>query len=311
MAGSAGEGALTTRADSMRNAFERYGVTTIDSTTMLPLGAQAPLTAGDLALMVGAGFANGGGYGARPMTRTAFQQIGDVDVTARIRLFDGLADTTTTVAFRQTVGVVYRIGSGHHDQYDNFIDVGTGTGADGIGIRSFTDVRLRERVFATLTIGWLGSSAHTRALRVPWSTESAWLEDFTSLEVEVTPGSTIELGVAPRWQLSEHFLVGGEWRLRKKAADALSWGGMLDVSPFGIPHVPQPEALEAHSAWDETRLAWSISYSTLADVAAGRGRLPMEIGYTHEQTVSNSLGVVPQRFTDRIQLRVYTRLFGR
>lgn len=310
MVGSTAESALATRADSMRAAFERYGVTAIDSAAMIPLGAQAPLDAGDLALLVGAGFVNGGGFGAKPMTRTAFQQIGDVDLMARIRVYDRLEDTTAALGVRQTVGVMYRFGAGHPDAADNFIDVGTGTGANGIAVRSFTDVRVRDRIYATLTLGYLRPEAHHRELRVPFAADQSWIEAGLTRVVRIEPGSTFEIGIAPRWQITDHFLVSAEWRRRDKAADVVPSGGGT-LTSYGEVFTPQPAGIEGTRAWDETRLGWSVSYSTLADVAAGRGRLPIEIGYTHEQTVSNSTGVVPQRFTDRVQIRYYTRLFGR
>jgi hypothetical protein len=310
MTGSTGETALSTRADSMRLAFERYGVTAIDSAALLPLGAQTPLNATDLALMVGTGFANGGGFGARPMTRTAFQEIGDVDLMARISLYDRLTDTTVRVGIRQTVGVTYRFGAGHPDAPDNFIDLGTGTGANGIALRSFTDVRVRDRIFATLTLGYLRLDGYEREMRVPFTAEASWLEEGLTRVVSVEPGSTFEIGISPRWQATDHFVVSAEWRRRDKAADGIS-GTFGSLTTYGEVFTPQPAGIEGARAWDETRLAWSVSYSTLTDVAAGRTRLPIEIGYTHEQTAGNSTGIVPQRFTDRIQIRFYTRLFGR
>jgi hypothetical protein len=310
MAGSAGELALVTRADSMRLAFERYGVTSIDSASMIPLGAQAPLNAADLALMVGDGFVNGGGFGARPMTRTAFQQIGDVDLMARIRVYDRLEDTTAAFAVRQTIGLMYRFGTGYPDAADNFIDVGTGTGANGIAVRSFTDVRLRNRVYATLTLGYLRLDSYHREMRVPFAAEQAWIEEGLTSIVNVQPGSTFEIGIAPRWQVSDHFLLSAEWRRREKAADVVP-NNFATLTSYGEVFTPQPAGIEGTHAWDENRFAWSVSYSTLADVANGRSRVPIEIGYTHEQTVSNSTGIVPQRFTDRVQIRYYTRLFGR
>jgi hypothetical protein len=246
------------------------------------------------------------------MSRTAFQQIGDVDVGARVRVFDRLDDTTTALAIRQTFGVTYRIGSGHHDQPDNFIDVGTGSGADAVGLRSFTDLRLRDRIWTTLTVGVIAAQPYEREMRVPTSNStSGWLEAITADRVQIDPGAMFEIGIAPRWQLSDHFLLGAEWRWRDKAADRHTLTGAATRPSYGETLTLQPGVLDAQSAWDETRLAWSVSYSTLSSAEGDRGRLPIEIGYTHEQTVSNANGIVPQRFTDRIQIRYYARFFGR
>jgi hypothetical protein len=39
--------------------------------------------------------------------------------------------------------------------------------------------------------------------------------------------------------------------------------------------------------------------------------VPLEIGYSHEQSIASSVGTFPRRWEDRVQIRYYTRFLGR
>lgn len=313
MQNSTGETLLRGRADSMRTAFTRYGVTQITATTGFPLGAQTPLTAAQLAEMVTTSLA---GFDARPMTKTARQQVGDIDFSVRARLFDSFdsydhatagAVRTAGLRVRQSIGLTFRLGTGYPDLPENFIDLGTGTGVNAIVIRSFTDLAFNERLWTTLTVGWARGTPHTRTLRVPSQAAIDWLEASREADVDIVPASVLELGVAPRWHLNDYFTVGGEWRWRSKGEDAHTFAD----APASHPIWMSMAALDAKSALDEQRLAWTLSFSTLTAVSDGRIGLPLEIGFTHDQSVSSSAGILPRRWTDRLQVRYYTRFRGR
>ena len=312
LAGSMAEQLLRGRVDSMRTAFTRYGVTDISPTTGLPLGAQFPLTSAQLAALVDTGFGGLGGYGARPLTRTARQTVGDVDLTMRVRLRDGLTSparggrVAAPFSWRQTLAMTVRLGTGSPDLPDNFIDLGTGSGVNALALRSFTDVAFKERLSATITVGWARGLSHTRTLRVPSQAGIEWLESWRETNVDITPASVIELGVAPRWHLSDYFAVGGEWRYRSKGEDEhVIAPGMAFPSHLSNSFLLSTAALDAQSGWNEHRLAWTLNYSTLTAVERGKLSLPIEIGYTHEQSVASARGVLPRRWTDRIQIRYY------
>lgn len=303
LAGSPAEQFLLGRVDSLRTAFTRYGVGDI-STTGLPLGAQTPLSAEQLAALVSDPV---NGYGARPMTRSNRQDLGDVDVGVRLRLFDSFRDDSARFAatgfgLRQTIGVTYRLGGGMPDLPDNFIDLGTGSGHDALAVRSFTDVIVNQRFWTTVMVGWARGMNHERDLRVPDVPGIEWLEAWRQATVQIEPGSVIEARLAPRFVLNDYFAFGSEWRWRSKAEDrhALPAGSFLIA-----------DALNAQSAWDEHRFAWTVSYSTLEAQSRGKSKRGIEIGYTHEQSVGSSQGIVPRRWEDRVQIRVYSRLFGR
>lgn len=312
LAGSAAEQTLQARVDSMRTAFTRYGVADL-ATTGLPLGAQTSLTAAQLAAIV-ADPVNG--YGARSTTRTARQDLGDVDIGLRFKVFDSFSGeaarlTASRFGIRQTLALTYRLGGGAFDLPDNFIDLGTGSGHDAIGLRSFTDVVVNERFWTTVSFGWAKGAEHSRVVRVPVVAGSDWIEPWRTSAVTITPGNVIDVRIAPRWQLSDYYSFGAEWRYRSKSEDAhaLATTGALD--PLGVFRTLDADVLDAQSDWNEHRFAWTVSYSTLGAVTRGKARLPIEIAYAHEQSISSSAGIVPRRWEDRLQLRYYTRFFGR
>jgi hypothetical protein len=318
MAGSEAELTLLDRVDSLRTAFTRYGVTQITPTTTLPLAAQHALTAAQLAAMVDAGFGGHGGFGARPMTKAARQELGDVDLSARFRVFDSFtaratgADTTGRIGLRQSFGVTYRIGSGHPDLPYNFIDLGTGTGLNAIALRSYTDVLITDRLAATVTLGWSQADEHVRTLRVPSVAGIQWLESFRERNVMITPASVLEIGLAPRWRVNEYLAIGAQWTYRAKGEDAhaVPQPGVA-TSPLLEPVTLSSAALDATSDLSEHRVAWTLNYSTLTAARGDRARLPIEIGFTHEQSVASGTGILPRTWTDRLQIRYYARFLDR
>ena len=69
--------------------------------------------------------------------------------------------------------------------------------------------------------------------------------------------------------------------------------------------------LGAGSERSEHRVGGGITYSTLGAVQRGRGRVPLEITYQYVRTARGSGGRLPRQATSQIELRLYTRLFGR
>jgi hypothetical protein len=146
---------------------------------------------------------------------------------------------------------------------------------------------------------------------VPSQPGIEWLEEWRTRNVNITPASVLEVGVAPRWHLSDYLTVGGEWRWRAKGEDAHEVVGVVAPLAFTYPFLLNAAALDADSDWDEQRLAWTVSYSTLAAFSRGRIGLPFEVGFTHEQSVASGAGIIPRRWTDRLQVRYYARFRGR
>ncbi len=313
MAGSTAEQLLLQRIDAFRTDFSRYGVTDITPTTGLPVGAQTPLTSEQLAALVTDPSL---GFGAQPMTRTSRQDLGDIDIGVRLNVYDDFAGDSARLAansrgIRQTVGVIFRVGGGNFDLPDNFVDLGTGSGHSAISVRSYTDLVLNDRFYTTVTLGWARGFSHDRDLRIPDFAGVEWLEAWRTARVTVEPGQVLEMRVAPRWVINSYFSIGGEWRWRAKGENrhTIATDGLATPPPNAVPLTPN--ALNSQSDWNEQRWAWHVSYSTLSAEARGRTKVPLEIGYTHDQSIASSVGIFPRRWEDRVQIRYYTRFLGR
>ena len=313
MAGSAIELALRARVDSLRTAFTRYGITEIAPTTGLPLGAQAPLGAADLAALVADSL---NGFGARPMTGTAITGFGDLEFGATLKLFDsfGRASDSRFAAsrfgIRQAIGIDMRLGTGTRETPDDFIDHGTGTGRNAITVRSMTDIVWSSRFWTTVSVAMTQAAGSTERLRVPDPGGTEYQESWREADVPVHPGRALDLSLTPRWQLNEYLALGASWRRRSQSAGRHDIDSIV-VAPAGFNVALLGTALDARTASDVQQLGWHVSYSTIAARAAGTDGLAFEISFSHEQAISSSTGIVPKTWLDRVQIRYYTRLFGR
>lgn len=313
MAGSATELALLARVDSLRAAFTRYGITDITAGTGLPLGAQAPLGTADVAALLADSTA---GYGARPLTGTAITGFGDLEFGARVKLFDsfgrpsGARFAARRFGLRQTIGVDARLGTGTPDRPDDLIDLGTGTGRTAVTVRSLTDVVLNARLWATVNVGYSHVAPNTKRVRVPSIAGAQLLESWRELDVPVRPGALLDASITPRWQLNDYMALGASLRWRRKSADRHEIdAGVLD--PLLAPVPLDGVALDATSGFDVRQFGWHATYSTLAARARGLDGPAFEVSYSHEQAFASGEGIVPKTWLDRVQIRYYTRLFGR
>lgn len=306
--GSATEQAMFAFADSLRGLLERYGVATLGASAPLPLGAQAPLAADDLDALVGDATA---GFGARPLTGSARIGLGDIDVTAKLRLLDTFGGDdparlgAAAIGLRQAVGVILRVGSGVRGDPGDFLDLGTGSGEHALGIRSYTDVVVNSRLWTSVVLGWARAQPSSpMRMRVPAYAGQQLIPVWRERDVTVTSrGAVLQAEVTPRLHLSDYFAIGAYWGWRRRGEDRFDLDAL--TGPLG------GIAVAPVTAFDEQRAGFSLSYSTVAAHADGRVRRPFEIHYTHRQSIASGEGIVPRAWEDRVQLRYYARLFGR
>jgi len=313
MAGSATELALLARVDSLRAAFTRYGISDITPSTGLPLGAQSPLGAAELATL----FADSTfGYGARPLEGTAMTELGDVEISAKLKLFDSFGRASTSRfgaarrGLRQSVGVDVRLGTGTPEQPDDFLDLGTGSGTGAVTVRSLTDLVWNAGLWATVSVAYTQEADHVERLRVPSTPGAALLEAWREVDAPVRPGALLDVAVTPRWQLSDYIGVGAGWRWRQRDADVHTIASVA-LDPTGASVPLDAIALDATTAMSVQHFAWHATFSTLAARQRGRPGPAFEVSYSHEQAFASSEGIVPRTWVDRLQVRYYTRLFGR
>jgi len=310
LAGSAWEARLAARADSLRTAYTRYGITSLTAGG-LPLGAQAPVGAAELARLVRD---STDGFGALPLQSPGLTAIGDVHLTAKWLLLDrigpdGARFATTARGLRQAILVDIRLGTGTPEAPEALLDQGTGTGMHAVTVRSLTDIVVNDRFWATAALGvTAGIGSSTRSLRIPGTAGSDFLESWRTQQTTVAPGLVLDAEVAPRWQLGDYVALGGTWQWRHAAGETHT---PINVAEVGLPLGVDAARLDAWTAGDEHRVGVTATYSTLAARQRGVRGLAYEIGYAHLQSVAGRGGLIPKRVEDRILLRVYPFFLAR
>jgi len=316
-AGSAADTAIRAHADSLRTALERYGITDVTVATGLPAGAQLPLAAADLDLLVRDSTF---GYGARSLNDAGLTQIGDVTVSAMLKLHDSFAGRGPRSRFaegargwRQSVLLEGRLGTSTRERADAFLDQGTGSGTSAFTVRSITDVVVTDRFWTTIALGYTQAFAKDFVMRVPSDAGAEWLEHWRERTVPVTPGAQFDVELSPRWHLGDYVALGAQWRWRKKAADRHEFDESFDVvrGAVSLPVRLLGSLLDERTAADEQRVGVSATYSTLAARARGKPGMAFEISYLHQQSMASGSGVVPKQWEDRLLVRYYTRFLGR
>jgi hypothetical protein len=107
-------------------------------------------------------------------------------------------------------------------------------------------------------------------------------------------GDALQLEATPRFSLTDYFTFFGAYTFRHQAA-----------SKYTSPDAPE---LPLFSATTEQRAGLGFSYSSIARYARGRSSLPIELSFTHLETLTASGGLVPKYSRDQIELRIYYRL---
>lgn len=309
--GSAADSAIRSRVTDLRTQFEQFGITAIAASTTGPAPATAALTPLGLQNAIADSSL---GLVAAPLRTITRQGIGDIEFSAKLRLFDSFgfgSDTTRYRArglnFRQSVGAAFRLGTGSIDRPDHYLDVGTGQGQNDVEVRSFTDVVYGRHFFGSLLARYTVQLADEQMLRITDQPDQVFAPAYRQRLVQRNLGDQLEVMFTPRWILSDYFSIGAHYLFRRKAEDMFS--GTYTVSPAES-GLPAPLTLDAstlrlETAATEQRVGLGLSFSTVAAYSRGKAKFPVEIHYQNSRTVSGSGGAVAKLSIHEVQLRFY------
>jgi hypothetical protein len=107
-------------------------------------------------------------------------------------------------------------------------------------------------------------------------------------------GGAIQAEAMPRFLLTDYFAINAAYTFRHQGASTFSAPGLTEPPVF--------------SASNEQRIGIGFSYSTVARYARSLSVVPLEVFYTHLQTVTATGGLTPQYHRDQIEFRIYYRL---
>ena len=313
VAGSAVQLAVANRLAALATSFGGFlgapsaGTTWVDAR---PVGA--PLMAlGDFQTIV---TDETFGIRALPFSTVEIKKIGDVELGAKLLLFDSFGGgipqriEPSGVKYRLAVGGVYRLGTGQLESADDLNDIGTGDAQTDIEGSLFTDVLFGSRVWVSAVARYGVQQADAQPRRIPSVPGEPFPAFYRRQTVTRDLGDYISAEVTPRYAVTDALLVSASYRYYSKPEDAHT--GSFQVQDLeGHDVTIEASALDAGTARTEQRILGALTYSTMAAYYRGGASIPLEVSYTLGRTTSGS-GNVAQSMTHALGLRVYARLFG-
>ncbi|HKN67695.1 MAG TPA: hypothetical protein VJW73_15525 [Gemmatimonadaceae bacterium] len=219
--------------------------------------------------------------------------IGDVEVSARFKLLDGFADTTGGMKLRATLIGVARIGTGRPPSGMVPFEVGTGTGQTSADGGAIVDMRFGRRLMATFGAQYTSYFTSSDVARLPNS-------DYALFPLDVPiagswrEGDAVQVEATPRIALTDYITFFGAYTFRHQAASKYT--------------SPDASVSPVFAATTEQRAGLGFGYSTVTRYARGQSSLPIELSFTHLETLTATGGLVPKYGRDQIELRIYYRL---
>jgi hypothetical protein len=228
--------------------------------------------------------------------------LGGVTLAAQWMLQDNFARDTLPPPAWQT-----RIALGAQARFESLpIDsartLGTISPARGSGVTVHTAMDFwHGRFGGTIVAQYDKSFARTIQASVVGNPE-AFYPFPTFAFVPRTLGDVVTLDLTPRYLLSPWFSIDGVYGYERTGASTYSLPADDPANPALF--TPNPNAQVAQ------RIGFGFRYSTVDAYLRGATKTPVEVSYTHLETISGDLGT-NKIFRDQIQLRIYVNLFGK
>ena len=295
------------------------------STTALPAASTSRIgTSAFLALLTSTELGIGSGAGVlAPLGSYRRSGPGDVDAVVNLNFLDTFGGSgrlgvlrarvapARGVRLRSTVGAGWRFGLGSGRSPFLLFDVPPSERMSAVLARSATDVAVGRRFSASVVARLAAPVGDRVTLRVA-DAGQPYAPSYRLREVARRLGREVELEVTPRYALNGAFAVFGQGFVRDRAAARYTGTFTATDAETGVGEVTFDAAsLGVGTGGRETRAGFGVAYSTVAGVARGRGRLPVELSYLHSFLAAASGGNVLNVTTEQLSLRLGVRLFGR
>ena len=295
LSGSAAQQAISANVATLQQRFANAsaaGASIRVPTAGAPVGPQFPLTVAELSTYV---TDPSHGLGAADLGRFSHTNIGDVDFSAKIALYDGFRRRPTGVRLRSAVTGTFRLGAGPSRNPSNFIDPGAGDGQNDIEVRSSTDIAIGRRFTTTFIAGQTWQRPDRQVVR---NGTALLLAPSARVTVTRDLGDITAFDVIPRYSITKFLSVAATGSFRRKTADRYTGGS--PSSRWGLVGMPL-------GVYSETRAGLGVVYSTRA-FGRGIGGAPVEVVFQHARTVQNSGSDVALMNIDQLGGRIYFKL---
>ena len=312
IAGTQAQLSIEARIAAFKAAYQSFGVSSISATG--PFAAQNRLTVTDAQKIL---TSQAYGFSAAPLETVRRSHLGDIDVGGKFSILDSFdGDSKKRMSpeglnFRLAVGGIVRFPTGQIESPDNFVDVGTGKKAFAVEGRVFTDVLVGSRFWQSFIVRLNHPLADKQTMRITDSPDLELAPLYRRQQVNRALGNTLEFETSPRWVVNDFFAVSGQYIYRHHSQDHYTGTFAIPAAVTGFGDITLDAAtLNLETEQTESRFGGGLSFSNLYLFEQGKARIPFEVTFLHQQTMRGSGGVQPKFFTDQIQLRLYTRIFG-
>ena len=248
---------------------------------------------------------NGTGIEGSPLQDiNGIWELGDIEVSALLRLLDGGRPTTPESAsflrYGVTGSLLIRLGTGKVDAHQVFLDLPTGDGQTDIeaGISGFLYIGSH---FGIHSSGRYGLQMPTTLMRRVTPPETVMPLVSTLREVNWSPASYMRFEIEPSWTLSPQLYAFGTYRFYSKESDSYQLINDEEsvISPGAIPI--SIEDLENESSRVFHQAGLGLRYSTL-NVQTSKEQRPAELYGRVIYTVAGSGGHTP--VTTRVEFGI-------
>jgi hypothetical protein len=212
---------------------------------------------------------------------------------------------------RSTAAIAYQLGSPGVELPSYLFDLPLGSGANGIVVRSESDIGFGRRLSATVAARLLHPFADERTVRIPYLVGSLITPAGHEQTVSHQAGREITIEVTPRWSPSASFALAAHYAMTSKQDDEYT-------GSFTVPDVPyigtdtfDAAPLGIGTGGRSQRVGFGATYSTLSAYSQRRTALPLEVSFLHTETIAGSGGVIPRVTTNALLIRFYAQIFGR
>ena len=306
MTNSTFQNSIVSRVAALNASFKTY-IATLGAWDN-PVPAQAPISAVQATTYLRDSLQ------IAPLGLVERSHIGDIELGAKMLLFDTFGSAARARAHRQgfgfrfAVGGLARLATAQLERPDDIFDVGTGDAQTDLEGNGAIDLVFGRRFWASV-IGRYGAQlVDQRPYRIPDVARNPFVMAYRQQVVSRDLGDYIEIEASPRWVYNDYLSLSANWLFRRKAEDKYT-GTFTVEDPTGQPVTLDAGILGADTEQREQRVGGGANFSTLRAYDRGRSRIPLEVQFTHWQSISGS-GYSPKQFTTQLQIRYYTRMFG-
>ncbi len=248
------------------------------------------------------------GGGLDSLRTTDRLSFGDISVGAQLLVIDRFQFDTLPLRglqMRLAVGGAFRFGTSLIDSTRSLVAIPTGDGA-GVELRSALDMVAGKYIGGTVAARVVKSFARNVVAPLFGDPEAIFPVP-TFGKVSRTAGTLVTLDVTPRLRFGDWFSIDGRYGLERTGATTFE---RPSASCATCQITLDGSSSTSTAARTAHRVGAGIRYSTVDSYLRGSTRLPIEVSFTHLETISGDAGVA-KLTRDQIQLRLFLRLLGR